>query len=163
MSLFRLSLLVPYISLQSLGGLDHELRSNEHELAISSAGPYGPYPAASMNHANAFNFPPTRYHSSTMPVGYDDDPPHLATVGVHLPILILPSLMVALSKGPGGHQGSESQRQLGGHPTLSPGMTQRIPFAPGPPRLEYDASAITVRVPSPHPFSRALTTCLYFL
>src|SRR6267154_2949209 len=101
-----------FISIQGLGGLDHELRS-----------------------------PPARY-SSTMPVGYDD-PPHLATVGVHLPIFIPSSLMVALSKGPGGHQGIESQRQLDGYPT--PGMTQRIPFALVPPRLEYDAPAITVR------------------
>ena len=90
------------ISIQGLGGLDHELRS-----------------------------PPARY-SSTMPVGYDD-PPHLAMVGVHLPIFIPPSLMahVALSKGPGGHQGIEHQRQLelNGHPT--PGMTsQRIPHCP---------------------------------
>src|SRR6266852_4408010 len=64
------------------GGPDHELGSNEHVLGFSSAGPYGHYPATSANHANAF--PPARY-SGTMPVGYDD-PPHLATVGVHLQI-----------------------------------------------------------------------------
>jgi hypothetical protein len=149
MPLFQFS--SSYISIQGLGGVDHELRSNENVLGISSAGPY---PATSISHANAF--PPARY-SSTMPVGYGD-PPHLATVGVHLPIFIPPSLMVALSKGPGGHQGFESQRQLDGYPT--PGMTQRIPFALGPPRLEYDAPAATVRVPSPRIFSCVLTACL---
>jgi len=137
--------------LGGLTGLNHELGSNEHVLGISSAGSYH---ATSVNQANAF--PPAR-HSSAVPVGYDV-PPHLATVGVHLPIFIPPSLMVAVSKGPGGHQGIESQRQLDGHPT--PGMTQCIPFAHGPPRLAYDAPAITVRVSSPSPFSRALTACL---
>jgi hypothetical protein len=142
------------MSIQGLGGLDHELGSNEHVLGISSAGPY---PATtSMNLANAF--PPARY-SSTMPVGYDG-PPHLASmVDVRLVLIFIPpSLMVALSKGPGGHQGFESQRQLDGYPT--PGMTQRIPFALGPPRLEYDAPAATVRVPSPRIFSCVLTACL---
>ena len=66
-----------------------------------------------------------------------------------------PSLIVALSKGPGGHRGIESQRQLDVYPI--PGMMQHIPFAPGPPQLEYGAPAITVRVPSPHLFSRAPT------
>jgi hypothetical protein len=151
MSLFRL--LLSYILIQGLGALDHELRSNEHVLSISSAGPY---PATSMNQTNVF--PPERY-SSAMPVGYDD-PLYLATVGVHFPIFIPPLLMVALSKGPGGHQGIESQRRLDGHPTPGPGMTQHSPFALGPPRLEYDAPAITVRVPSLHLFSRALAACL---
>lgn len=137
--------------MQGLSGLDHELRSNEHALGISSAGPY---PATSMNHANAF--PPARY-SSTIPVEYDG-PPHLITVGVRLPIFVPPLLMVVLSKGPRGHQGIESQRQLDGHPT--PGMTQRIPFAVGPPRLEYDTPAISVRVSSPRIFSHVLTACL---
>lgn len=136
-----------YLSIQGLGELDHELGSNEHLLGISSAGPC---PATSMN----YSFPPARY-SNVMPVGYDD-PPHLAMVGVHLPIFTSPSLMVALSKCPGGYQCFDSQCQFGGHPT--PGMTQRIPFAP--PRLEYDAPAITVRVPSSHFFSLVLTACL---
>jgi hypothetical protein len=69
------TLIIIYISIQGLGGLDHELGYNEHVLGISSAGPY---PGTIMNHANAF--PPARY-SSTMPVGYND-PPHLTTVGV---------------------------------------------------------------------------------
>jgi hypothetical protein len=70
---------ISYTSIQGFGGLDHELGSNEYLLGISSAASY---PAASMNHANAF--PPARY-SSAMPAGYDV-PPYLATVGVHLPI-----------------------------------------------------------------------------
>jgi hypothetical protein len=138
--------------LGGLTGLNHELGSNEHVSGISSASPYH---TTSVNHANTF--PPAR-HSSAMPMGYDV-PPHLVTVGVHLPIFIPPSLMVAVSKGPRGYQGIESQRQLDGHPT--PGMTPCIPFAHGPPRLEYyDAPAITVRVSSPNPFPRALTACL---
>ena len=137
-----------------LDALDHELGSNEHPSGISSVGPY---PTTSMNYANAF--PPAR-HSSAMPVGPEYGvSPHLTTVGVHLPIFIPPSLMVALSKGPGVHQGIESQRQLDVYPTPA-GMMQHIPFAPGPPQLEYGAPAITVRVPSPHPFLRAPTACL---
>jgi len=111
-------------TVQGFGGLDHELGSNEHLLGISSAASY---PAASMNHANAL--PPARY-SSAMPVY--DEPPYLAT-------------------GPGGHQGVESQRQLDGHPT--PGMMQRIPFAPGRPRLEYGAPTI-IDVPNGGPPSQ---------
>jgi len=102
--------------LGGLTGLNHELGSNEHVSGISSASPYH---TTSVNHANTF--PPAR-HSSAMPMGYDV-PPHLVT-------------------GPRGYQGIESQRQLDGHPT--PGMTPCIPFAHGPPRLEYyDAPAIT--------------------
>ena len=72
-----------HISIQDLGGLDHEFESNEHLSGISSVGPY---PPTSMNYANAF--PPER-HSSAMPVGPGYDvPPHLATVGVCLPIFI---------------------------------------------------------------------------
>jgi len=104
---------------QGLGGLNHELGSNEHVWGIGSVGPY---PATSMNHANAAASPPATY-SSTMLVG-NDNLPYLAT-------------------GPGGHQGIESQRQLDGHPQATPGMTQRVPFALGSPRLEYDAPAIT--------------------
>jgi len=141
------------MSIQGLGGLDQELGSNEHVLGISSVGPY---PTTSMNHANLNAFPPARY-SVTMPVGCDV-PPHLVTtVGVYLPVFIPHLLMVALLKGPRGHQGDEGQRQLDGY--LTPEMTQRIPFAPGPPRFEYDAPAITVRVPSPRRFSLEFTAC----
>ena len=79
---------------------------------------------------------------------------------VYLPIFIPPLLMLALSKGPGGHQEIESQRQLDGHPTS--GMTQRIPFSLGPPRFEYDTPAITVRVLSPH-LQAFLAPCTYSL
>src|SRR5260370_3692639 len=113
-----------YISTQALDGFDQELGSNEH---LSGIGPAGPYPTISMNHANAAR------HSSTMPVY--DDAPHLATVSVHLPIFMSPSFMMALSKGPGGHQGVHNQRQLDVH--LTPGMTNCIPFHPVPPRREY--------------------------
>src|SRR5258708_23040224 len=69
-----------YISTQALGDFDQELGSNEQLSGIGSAGPY---PATSMNHANA-----ARY-SSTMPVyGHA---PHIATVSVDLPIFISPS------------------------------------------------------------------------
>ncbi len=142
-----LKCLLSYISTQALDGFDQELRSNEH---LSGIGPAGPYPAISMNHANA-----ARY-SSTMPIGYDDTP-HLAMVSVHLPIFMCPSFMVALSKGPGGHQGIQNQRQLDVH--LTSGMTHRIPFALGPPRREYYASAFPVRVLSPF-FSRTHAACL---
>lgn len=63
-----------------------------------------------------------------------------------------------LHPGPGGHQGIESQHQLGGHPT--PGMTQRIPFSLGPPQLEYGTPGMTVRIRSPHLLSRVHTACL---
>ncbi len=69
-----------YISTQALNGFDQELGSNEQLSGIGSAVPY---PAISMNHANA-----ARYFS-TMPV-YDDTP-HLATVSVDLPIFMSPS------------------------------------------------------------------------
>ena len=76
-------LIIIYILIQGLGGLDHEHGSNEHVLGISSAGPH---PATSISHANAF--PLARYSSTMpMPVGYDN-PPHLATedyVGVLYP------------------------------------------------------------------------------
>ena len=65
--------------------------------------------------------------------------------------------MMALSKGPGEHQGIESQGQLDGHPT--PRMKQRISFTLGPPQLEHNAPAITVRVPSPHLYLHALMAC----
>jgi hypothetical protein len=55
-----------YISIQALGGLDHEHWPNGHLPGIDSAGLY---PA--MSYANAL--PPTRY------TGYED-PPHLTIV-----------------------------------------------------------------------------------
>ena len=63
------SLALSYISIQPLGGLDHELGSTT-----------GPYPA--INHANML--PPARY-SDTM---WYDDPPHLVNVSVRLPITL---------------------------------------------------------------------------
>ncbi len=66
--------------------------------------------------------------------------------------------MVALSKGPGGHQGIQNQCQLDVHPT--PRMTHCIPFPPGPPRREYYASAFPVCVLSPFLFSRTHAACL---
>src|SRR5258707_8180331 len=136
-----------YISTQALDGFHRELGSNEHLSGIGSANPY---PTISMNYANA-----ARY-SSTMPVY--DDAPHLATVRVYLPIFMSPSFMVALSKGPGGHQGVPNQRQLDVH--LTPGMTHCIPFPPGPPRREYYTSTFPVRVLSPPFFSRTHAACL---
>jgi hypothetical protein len=61
-----------YITMQTLGGRDRELWSNEYLPGIGSAGPY---PA--VNHVDAF--PPTRY-ASTM---RNEDPPHVAIVSVH--------------------------------------------------------------------------------
>jgi hypothetical protein len=63
-------LLLSHKSMQTLGGRDHELWSNEHP-GIDSAGPY---PA--VNHAYAL--PPTRYTST---VG-NGDPLHVAIVSV---------------------------------------------------------------------------------
>ncbi len=65
------------MSMQTLGGLDHELWSNEHLPGIYPASPY-----STMNHADAL--PPTS-HTST--VG-SDDPPHLTIVSVYLPAFI---------------------------------------------------------------------------
>ena len=64
--------LLTYISMQTLGGRDHEVWSSEHLPGIETAGPY---PA--VNRAGAL--PPTRY-TSTMG---DDDPPHVAIVSVY--------------------------------------------------------------------------------
>ena len=58
--------------MQTLGGRDHELWSNEHLPGIDTAGAY-----AAVNHADAL--PPTRYTSA---MG-NEDPPHVATVSVH--------------------------------------------------------------------------------
>jgi hypothetical protein len=135
----RLESSLSYTSTQALDGFDQELGSNEH---LSGIGPAGPYPAISMNHADAAKY------SSTMAVSYDDAP-HLATVSVHLLIFMSPSFMVALSKRPGGYQGIQNQRQLDVH--LTPGMTHCIPFSPSPPRREYYASAFPVSVLPPPP------------
>ena len=59
-----------YRSMQTLGGRDHELWSNEHLPRIDSAGAY---PAV---HADAL--PPTRYTSTMEKV----DPHHMAIVNV---------------------------------------------------------------------------------
>jgi hypothetical protein len=64
--------LLSYISIQTLGGRDHEVWSNEHLPGIDSAGPY---PA--VNHADAL--PPTRYASTI----WNEDPRHVAMVSVH--------------------------------------------------------------------------------
>src|SRR5882757_1125739 len=104
--------LLSYISMQTLGGRDHELWSNEH---LPGIDPAGPYPA--VNHPDAL--PPTRYTSA---MG-NKDPPHVAIVSVHFISLMPPLPTVAVPKGPGQqHRGNESQRQLDAdHPT--PGIT----------------------------------------
>jgi hypothetical protein len=63
-----------YISMQTLGGRDHELWSNEHLPGIDSAGP-----CPAVNHADSDAPPPTRY-TNTMG---NEDPPHVAIVSVH--------------------------------------------------------------------------------
>jgi hypothetical protein len=63
--------LLSYISMQTLGGRDHELWPNEHQLGIDSVGLY---PA--VNHADAL--PRTRY---TNAMG-NEDPPHVAIVSI---------------------------------------------------------------------------------
>jgi hypothetical protein len=66
--------LLSYISMQTLGGRDHELWSNGHLPGIDA----GPYPAVPVNHADAL--PPTRYTS----IMGNEDPPHAAiTVSIH--------------------------------------------------------------------------------
>src|ERR1700679_48077 len=117
--------------MQTLGGRDHELWSNEHP-GIDSAGPY---PA--VNHAYAL--PPTKY-TSTMGNG---DPPHVAMVFISS-VLMPPLLTVAVLKGLG------QQRQLDAD-RATPGITQYIPIDPGPPPFEQYAPAIPVRVVSPSP------------
>jgi hypothetical protein len=75
--------LLSHISIQTLGGRDHEVCSIEHLPGIDSAGSY---PA--VNHADAL--PPTRY---TNIIG-NDDPPHVAivSVNVHLSVVMPPLL-----------------------------------------------------------------------
>lgn len=65
--------LLSYISMQTLGGRDHDLWSNEHLPGIDSADPQS-YPT--LNHADAL--PPTRYTS----IG-SEGPPHVTIVSVH--------------------------------------------------------------------------------
>jgi hypothetical protein len=65
--------LLSYISMQTLGGRDHEFWSNEHLPGIGSAGPY---PA--VNHADGL--PPATTYTSTMG---NEDPPHVAIVSAH--------------------------------------------------------------------------------
>ena len=65
--------LLSYISMQTLGGRDPELQSNEHlVLGFDSTNPY---PA--VNYVDAH--PPTRY-TSTMG---NEDPPHATIVSIH--------------------------------------------------------------------------------
>jgi hypothetical protein len=80
--------LLSYISMQTLGGRDHELWSNEHP----GIGSSGPYPA--VNHANAL--PPTRY-TSTMG---DEDPSHVTIVSVHFIGLHDPFADCGCAEGP---------------------------------------------------------------
>ena len=70
--------------------------------------------------------------------------------------LYTPFVDSGFAKGP-VEQGSRSQRQLDGHRT--PGITQSIPIASGPPRLEQcDYPTIPVRVlPLSTPFFLACT------
>ena len=82
-------LLLSYISMQTLGGRDHELQSNEHLPGIDSARPY---PAVS--HADAL--PPTRY-ASTMG---NEGPPHVAVVSVHFISLHVPFADGGCAVGP---------------------------------------------------------------
>ena len=83
--------LLSYISMQTLGGHDHELRSSEHLPGIESVGPY---PA--VNHADAL--PPTRY-TSTM--GKEDPGlPHVAIVSLHFISLHPPFADGGCAQGP---------------------------------------------------------------
>jgi hypothetical protein len=102
-----------YISIQALGGIDHELQPNGHLPGIDSAGHY-----PTMNNINA---PPTRYY---------DDPPHLTRVGVRLQSFMSPLLTEAFPKGPGEQQGNQSQHQLGYYRDGPPETTQYVPVVP---------------------------------
>jgi hypothetical protein len=142
--------LLSYISMQTLGGYDHELWPNEQLSGIDSASPY---PA--VNHADVS--PPTRY-TSTMG---NEDPPHVAIVSIQFfSVFMLPLLTVAVPKGLGQHRGNQSQLDAD-HPT--PGITQYIPIDPGPPPLEQFAPVIPVRVvsltPLPSKFMYSLSYC----
>jgi hypothetical protein len=79
-----------YISLQTLGGRDHELRSSEH---LPGIDPAGPYPA--VNHADTI--PPARY-TSTMG---NEGSPHVAMVSIHFI-----SLHAPFADGGAGAEGS---------------------------------------------------------
>jgi hypothetical protein len=81
--------LLSYISMQNLGGHDHEHWSNEHLPGIDSAGPY-----SAVNHADTLL--PIRY-TGTMG---NEDPPHVAIVRVHLSSLHVPFADGGCSKGP---------------------------------------------------------------
>ena len=140
------------VSMQTLGGRDDELQSNEHLPGIDSTGPY---PA--VNPADALPPGPTRY-TSTMG---NEGPPHVpvAIVSVILSVFVSPLLTVALPKGLGQHLGNQSQRQLDAdHPT--PGIAQYIPIDPqaGPPPLEQFPPAIPVRLISQPPLP---SSCIY--
>jgi hypothetical protein len=77
--------LLSHISMQTLGGRDHELWSNEYLPGIDSAGPY-----PTVNHHDADAPPPTRY-TSTMG---NEDPPHVVIV-INISVFMLPLLTVA--------------------------------------------------------------------
>jgi hypothetical protein len=84
--------LLIYVSMQALGGRDHELWSNEHLPGIGSE-PAGPYPA--VNHADHV-LPLTSY---TNAMGHEE-PPHVAIVSVHFISLHVPLLMRSCAEGP---------------------------------------------------------------
>ena len=81
--------LLNHMSMQTLGGRDHELWSNEHPTSIDSDGPY-----ATVNHLNAL--PSTRY-TSTMG---NEDPSHVAIVSVHFISLHAPFADGGCGEGP---------------------------------------------------------------
>jgi len=110
-------------STKALGGLDHELRSNVHQpVAIDSAGL-----EPTVTYVNPL--PPTTY---TRNVVYDN-----------------PAYDAHLAIGPAEQQGNPSQYQADGY-TGPPGITQSVPIAPGPPRLEPYAPVIP-EIPNYHP------------
>jgi hypothetical protein len=129
--------ILSYVTMQTLGGREHEFWLNEHLPGIGSAGPY---PA--VNHADA---PPTNYTSATG----NEEPPHLAIVSVRLINFIPPLLTVVVPKGLG---------QLDADHTTPGGITQYIPTYPGQAPPEQYAPAIPVRVISPTPLPSLCTS-----
>ena len=69
--------------------------------------------------------------------------------------------MTASLKGPAEQQGNQGQRQSDGYHT--PGITQYIPIAAGPPRLEQYVPAVPVRVLPPSLSLRVHTAFLTVL
>jgi hypothetical protein len=81
--------LLSYISMQTLGGREHELWPNEHLPGIDSAGTY---PA--VNNADAL--PPTRY-TNTMG---NEGPPQVVIVSIHFISLHAPFADGGCAEGP---------------------------------------------------------------